>query len=77
MRALRERSKRDFYITAIEARMLLKIKAVRRDLRELSGPSRFLILLNLNELSNCYRAEGVHKKIATFKARMLLKTKEA
>jgi hypothetical protein len=36
--------------------MLFKIKVVRRDFRELSGPSRFLILLNLNELSNYCRA---------------------
>jgi hypothetical protein len=34
----------------IEARMLLKIKAVRRDLRKFSGPARFLIVLNLKKL---------------------------
>jgi hypothetical protein len=33
----------------IEATMLFKIKAVRRDFRKFSGPTRFLILLNLNE----------------------------
>jgi hypothetical protein len=34
----------------IEARMLFKIKAIRSDLRKFSGPDRFLIILNLNEL---------------------------
>jgi len=34
----------------IEAIMLFKIKAVRRDLRKLSGPDRFPIMLNLNGL---------------------------
>ena len=62
----------------IEAIMLLKIKAVRRDLRKFSGPARFLILLNLNKLSDCGdERESVHTKSATFEARMLLKTNEA
>jgi hypothetical protein len=56
--------------------MLLKIKVVRRHFRELSDPSRFFILLNLNELSNWLRAESVHKITATFKAGMLLKKKK-
>jgi hypothetical protein len=42
----------------IEARMLFKIKAVRRDLRKLSGPARFLIMLNLNGLSDCGGERG-------------------
>ena len=33
--------------------MLFKIKEVRRDLRKFSGPALFLILLNLNKLSDC------------------------
>jgi hypothetical protein len=42
----------------IEAKMLLKIKGVRRDLGKFSGPTRFLILLNLNELSDCVGEGG-------------------
>jgi hypothetical protein len=42
----------------IEARMLLKIKAVRRDLRKFSWPARFLIVLNLNRLSDCGGERG-------------------
>jgi len=62
----------------IEAIMLLKIKAVRRDLGKFSGPTRFLILLNLNELSDCGdERESVHTKSATFEAGMFLKTNEA
>jgi hypothetical protein len=37
----------------IEARMLFKIKPVRRDLRKLFGPTRFLIMLNLKRLEDC------------------------
>jgi hypothetical protein len=33
----------------IEARMLFKIKGVRRDLREFYGPPDFIILLNSKE----------------------------
>ena len=33
--------------------MLLKVKAVRCELRKLWSPARFLILLNLNNLSDC------------------------
>jgi len=42
----------------IEARMLFKIKAVRCDLRKFSGPGRFLIMLNLNGLSDCGGERG-------------------
>jgi hypothetical protein len=62
----------------IEAMMLFRIKAVRRDLRKFSGAIRFLIPLNLNELSDCGSEQGAcMQKNATFKARMLLKTNEA
>ena len=36
----------------IEAIMLFKIKGVRRDLREFSGPTRLIITLNLKSLSD-------------------------
>ena len=42
----------------IEAMMLFRIKEVRSDLRKFSGPARFLILLNLNELSDCCGERG-------------------
>jgi hypothetical protein len=62
----------------IEATMLFKIKAVRRDLRKFCGPTRFFILLDLNELSDCGGERGsVHTKSATFEAGMFLKTNEA
>jgi hypothetical protein len=37
----------------IEARMLFKIKTVRRDLRKFAGPIRFFIMLNLKKLLDC------------------------
>jgi hypothetical protein len=37
----------------LEPVMLFKKQAVRRDLRKFSGPIRFPILLNLNNLSDC------------------------
>jgi hypothetical protein len=62
----------------IEARMLLKIKAVRRDLSKFSGPTRFPIILNQNKLSDCGCDRGEKEFFfATFKAGMLLKTNEA
>ena len=40
--------------------MLLKTQTVRRDLRELSGPTRFLISLNLKRLlDGCERGERI------------------
>ena len=58
--------------------MSFKIKAVRRDLRKFSDPIRFLILLNLNKLSHCGCKRGALPAFFhTFKAGMLLKTKEA
>jgi hypothetical protein len=62
----------------IEAMMLFKIKAVRRDLRISSGPARFLILLNLNKLSDCGgERDSCMIRTATFKAGTLLKANEA
>jgi hypothetical protein len=61
----------------IEAMMLFKIKAVRRDLRKSSGPARFVIALNLNKLSDCGdEPDSCMIRTATFKAGMLLKTNE-
>ncbi len=42
----------------IEATMLFKIKAVRRDLRKFCSPTRFFILLDLNELSDLAASGG-------------------
>jgi hypothetical protein len=57
--------------------MLFKIKAVSRDLGEFSGPTRFVILLNLKKLLGCGGERGsCMKRTATFKAGTLLKTNE-
>ncbi len=62
----------------VEATMLFKIKAVRRDLRKFSRPTQFLILLNLNKLSDCGGERGgCIQKSATFEAGMLLITNGA
>jgi len=46
----------------IEARMLLKVKAVRCDLRKFSCRARFLIVLNLNRLSDRGGERGARNK---------------
>jgi hypothetical protein len=57
--------------------MLFKIKGVRRDSRKFSGPTRFLITLNLKKLSDGGE-RGAHMHcFHTFEAGMLLKRNEA
>ncbi len=41
-----------FPFLRLEAVMLLKTQSVRRDLKEFSGPTRFLITMNLKGLSD-------------------------
>jgi hypothetical protein len=57
--------------------MLLKIKGIRRELREFYGLRDFTILLNSNKFQIALRGGEKPFFFATFKAGMLLKTKEA
>ena len=59
----------------IEAVMLLKIKAVRSDLRKFSGSTRFLILLNSNKLSGCGCEGGAHAYFSYVQSRNVIEKK--
>jgi hypothetical protein len=64
----------------IEAKMLLKTKSVRCDSSKFSCPTLFLIMLNLNGLSDCDGGRewgSAHTKNTTFEVGMSLKTNEA
>jgi len=59
----------------VEATMLFKIKAVRRDLGKFSRPTQFLILLNLNKLSDCGGEREVHTKECYVQSRNVIDNK--
>ena len=61
--------------TVIEARMLFRIKAIRRDLRKLPGSTEFLILLNSNELPRRGGEGGARIIFSYVRSRKVLENK--